>query len=194
MSLVSIGNVLADKELLEAFFMCDLALCSGCCCVEGELGAPLAEAEAELFRNPPEELVRMLPEKNRKYFRRHGGMEVYQGRAYTVTIGKKECVFSCIKDGITFCAVEIAFREGNCPFDKPVSCRLFPIRVRKKFGLDYLVYEKHAMCRHGAEKGREEQVRLVDYVRHALEELYGNEWFMNMKLFVDSSPKKKCQV
>ncbi|NTV99219.1 MAG: DUF3109 family protein [Chlorobiaceae bacterium] len=193
MTMISIGDVLADQELLEARFSCDLDQCGGQCCIEGELGAPLTDREADQLMHPSEGLLRMLPEKNRKYFRRHGGVEVYQGRAYSRTVGNRECVFTRVEGGITSCAIETAFNEGICPFPKPLSCRLFPIRVRKKLGLDYLVYERHAMCRKASEKGRELNMLLVDYVSKALEELYGKDWFVGLKQFVDSSPMKKCQ-
>lgn len=187
MSLVSIGDVLVDRGVVDAFFSCDLHECRGKCCIEGELGAPLSEPEAGRLRNPPVELLRMLPEKSVKYLRRHGSAELYQGTHYTVTIDNRECVFACIRDGITFCAIEIAFRDGMIGFDKPLSCRLFPIRVRKKFGLDYLVYEQHAMCRSARKAGEEGRVKLIDYVHNALESLYGHDWVMSLKAFVDSS-------
>ncbi|EAT59433.1 DUF3109 family protein [Chlorobium ferrooxidans] len=187
MSLVSIGDVLVDRELLQAFFSCDLHECKGKCCVEGELGAPLTDAEAEALLHAPEELLRMIPEKNLKYLRRHGSIEIYQGRPYSRTIENRECVFSTVRDGITFCAIEIAFRDGLCDFDKPISCRLFPIRVRKKFGLDYLVYEQHAMCRSARKAGGELRIQLIDYVYKALEIRYGSDWVRSLKLFVDTS-------
>ncbi|MBZ4219712.1 MAG: DUF3109 family protein [Chlorobium sp.] len=187
MSLVSIGDVLVDKEVINAFFSCDLHECKGKCCIEGELGAPLSDAEAGQLHHIPEELLRMLPEKNVKYIRRHGTVEIYQGIQYSRTIDNRECVFTCVKDGITFCAVEIAFREGIIGFDKPLSCRLFPIRVRKKFGLDYLVYEQHSMCRSARKAGGECQVQLIDYVRLALQSLYGVDWVVSLRAFVDSS-------
>ena len=188
MSLVSIGDVLVDKGVLKAFFSCNLLECRGKCCVEGELGAPLSDTEACQLLQLPEELLRMLPEKSVKYLRRHGAVEIYQGRQYSRTIDNRECVFACIRDGITFCAIEIAFREGIFGFDKPLSCRLFPIRVRKKFGLDYLVYEEHSMCRSARKAGGECQIQLIDYVHLALESLYGADWIMSLKAFVDSSP------
>jgi hypothetical protein len=187
MSLVSVGDVLVDKGVLKAYFSCDLHECRGKCCVEGELGAPLSDAEAEQLHSLPEELLRMLPEKSVKYLRRHGPVELYQGMQYTRTIDSRECVFTCVRDGITFCALEIAFREGALDFDKPLSCRLFPIRVRKKFGLDYLVYEQHSMCRFARKAGGECQVKLIDYVHLALESLYGADWIVSLKAFVDSS-------
>lgn len=190
MSLVSVGNVLVEKDIFQACFSCDLHECRGTCCVEGELGAPLSKLEASQLDHLPEELLKMLPEKSVKYLRRHGGVEVYQGIQYTRTIDNRECVFACIRDGITFCAMEIAFSEGVYRYDKPLSCRLFPIRVRKKFGLDYLVYEQHSMCRSARKGGGEQQVKLIDYVRQALGALYGYDWIESLKAFVDSSSLK----
>ncbi len=190
MSLVSIGDVLVEKDVFQAFFACDLHECQGRCCVEGELGAPLSEGEVLQLHDLPVELLRMLPEKSVTYLHRHGCVEVYQGRAYTRTIDNRECVFTCVRDGITVCAIEIAFRDGLLGFDKPISCRLFPIRVRKKFGLDYLVYEQHSMCRSARKGGGEQQVKLIDYVRQALGALYGYDWIESLKAFVDSSSLK----
>ncbi len=185
--MVSIGSVLVEKDLLKAFFSCDLYECRGACCVEGELGAPLSPDEALQLKELPEELLRMLPEKGLRYLRRHGSVEVYQGVQYTRTVENKECVFTCVRDGITFCAIEIAHREGILGFDKPISCRLFPIRVRKKFGLDYLVYEQHLMCRAARKAGGECKVQLIDYVTSALESLYGRDWVLDLKAYVDAS-------
>ena len=190
MSLVSVGNILVDKAVLESFFSCDLQECRGKCCIEGELGAPLSDAEAEQLLHLPRELIEMLPEKSVHYLHRHGPVEVYQGKRYTRTIDNRECVFCCERDAITFCAIEIAFREGRVNFDKPLSCKLFPIRIRKKFGLDHLVYEQHAMCRSGRKAGGELQVKLIDYVHQALRASYGDEWMESLKAFVDSSPKR----
>jgi len=184
---VSIGSVLVEKDLLKAFFSCDLHECRGACCVEGELGAPLSPDEALQLKELPEELLRMLPEKGLRYLRRYGSVEVYQGVQYTRTVENKECVFTCVRDGITFCAIEIAHREGILGFDKPISCRLFPIRVRKKFGLDYLVYEQHLMCRAARKAGGECKVQLIDYVTSALESLYGRDWVLDLKAYVDAS-------
>ncbi len=63
MSLVSIGNVLVDRVVLQAEFSCDLQQCRGACCVEGELGAPLSPDEALQLETAPDELIRMLPDR-----------------------------------------------------------------------------------------------------------------------------------
>lgn len=187
MSIVSIGEVLVDRSVLDARFSCSLELCGGACCVEGELGAPIDEQEAGFLESSAELLRPMLPERNIRYLRRHGCIELYQGSLYTRTIDGRECVFVFHENGMALCTVEAAWRQGELSATKPLSCRLFPIRVRKKFGLDYLVYEQHSMCRDARTQGAEKEIRLVDYVGSALVERYGRDWYMSLKEFVDSS-------
>jgi hypothetical protein len=88
--------------------------------------------------------------------------------------------------GKALCAVEAGWRNGVLGATKPLSCRLFPIRVRKKFGLDYLVYEQHVMCREARRQGSEQNIRLIDYVGEPLVELYGRDWYMSLKEFAAS--------
>jgi len=186
MGILSVGEVLVERDILDSFFSCDLNACRGCCCVEGELGAPLSEAEATLLQHPPGEVLRMLPDANRQWIARYGTVEDYQGSLYTRTLSGRECVFALIREGVTLCALEIACNEGKTAFPKPLSCRLFPLRVRKKFGLPYLVYEQHGMCRQARLLGTEQRVPLVEYLRPHLEELYGKAWVRSLISFSDS--------
>ncbi|UZJ42640.1 DUF3109 family protein [Prosthecochloris sp. SCSIO W1101] len=177
--MLAIDDVLIDDGVPGAFFSCDLVLCKGACCVEGELGAPVLEEEAESLREITGTVSEKLPEKNRRYIRRYGCLEIYQGNFYTRTIEGRECVFAFRDKEITFCAIEKR---------KPLSCRLFPIRIKKKFGLDYLVYERHAMCRQAVKGGIDKSVLLVDYVAEALIECYGLTWYRRLKDLLANSP------
>ena len=50
-----VGNVLVSEELIDKCFCCDLAQCKGECCVDGDLGAPVAPDEvAELEEYYPD--------------------------------------------------------------------------------------------------------------------------------------------
>ncbi|HWQ25295.1 MAG TPA: DUF3109 family protein [Chlorobaculum sp.] len=178
MSIVSIGDVLVERELLDARFSCPLESCRGACCVEGELGAPIDAREEAFLQSAVEEVRDKLSEKNLRYIRRHGCTEVYQGNLYTRTVEGRECVFVVYENGLALCSVESG---------KPLSCSLFPIRVRKKFGLDYLVYEQHSMCRDARRQGAEQNVRLIDFVGASLVARYGKQWYDSLKEFVDSS-------
>lgn len=177
--MLAIDDVLIDGRIPTALFCCDLALCKGACCVEGELGAPILKEEADSLHEAVSFVREILPEKNARYIKRNGCLEMYQGDLYTRTIEGRECVFAYRDKGITFCAIESR---------KPLSCRLFPIRIKKKFGLDYLVYERHAMCRQAVKKGIEKSVPLVDYIGGALVERYGLSWYSRLKDLLANSP------
>ena len=42
-----IQNTLVSLDVLEKDFCCDLDKCRGCCCIEGDAGAPLTDEEEE---------------------------------------------------------------------------------------------------------------------------------------------------
>ena len=44
-SMLEIGDTVVSFDLFEHKFCCDLSVCRGCCCVEGDAGAPLTEEE-----------------------------------------------------------------------------------------------------------------------------------------------------
>ncbi|MBF0586969.1 DUF3109 family protein [Prosthecochloris sp. N3] len=188
MSIISVEHVLVDKAVIQAFFSCDLSMCRGACCVEGELGAPVSPVEAGELETLAEELRDRLSEHHLRFLRRHGALERYRGELYTRTIDGGACVFAFEREGVTLCAIEDAQLAGRMTTGKPVSCRLFPIRVRKKFGLDYLVYEQHAMCRHARSEGTAREVPLVDFLQPVLEERYGAAWYQRLKDLSANSP------
>lgn len=178
-TMLAVDDVLIDDGIRGAMFCCDLAGCRGACCVEGELGAPVMKEEVEALEAHTGNAMMKLPERSRRFIGRNGIVEEYQGELYTRTIDDRECVFALRKNGVALCAIESR---------KPLSCRLFPVRIRKKFGMDYLVYEQHTMCREARKKGKEKMVFLVDYVAESLIEKYGATWFSRLQdLLSDSS-------
>ena len=45
-----LGKTIVSEELLEKDFVCNLSACKGACCVDGEAGAPLEEAETIILQ------------------------------------------------------------------------------------------------------------------------------------------------
>ena len=58
-----IQNTLVSLDILEKEFCCDLDKCRGCCCIEGDAGAPL---EADEERKIQEILPILLPEMTKE--------------------------------------------------------------------------------------------------------------------------------
>jgi len=48
--MLQIDDTIISLDLLDELFVCDLATCKGSCCIEGDDGAPLEEAEVKIIQ------------------------------------------------------------------------------------------------------------------------------------------------
>lgn len=128
-----IDDVILSDSIIEERFVCDLEICKGRCCEEGDSGAPLAECELPL-------LEEVFPQV-RPYMTPMGLAAVEEKGLYlrdrdfewvTPCLERGLCAYA-LKDrgGHVRCAIEKAWYEGKITWKKPLSCHLFPIRVRK---------------------------------------------------------------
>ena len=46
-----IGKTIVSEDILEKEFVCNLSACKGACCVDGDAGAPLSEAETKILES-----------------------------------------------------------------------------------------------------------------------------------------------
>ena len=98
------------------------------------------------------------------------------GNFATVCVGQRECVFVYYEGGIARCVFEKVYLEGITTWRKPLSCHLFPIRI-KRGNVDYLHYERIRECEAGRERGKLLNVALAQFLRDALTRKYGKDWF-----------------
>ena len=47
--MIIVGQALVSEDILEKKFECQILSCKGACCVQGDAGAPLDEAELEVI-------------------------------------------------------------------------------------------------------------------------------------------------
>jgi hypothetical protein len=178
--MVAIEGITLDEDILNSKFLCDLTQCKGACCTfPGEYGAPLLNSEIKAMNDCVEAASEYLSERSKQVLKDEGFYEGFSGTYTTVCIDKQDCVFVYYDDDIAKCALEKAFLNGKTNFRKPVSCHLFPIRVRK-YGGFHLYYEKIEECNPGIEKGLNENVLLTSTVRDALVRSFGEEWVNNL--------------
>ena len=130
--MIQIDNTLVSLDVLERQFLCDLSHCKGVCCVEGDSGAPLLEEEVGELEKALPVIWDDLAPKAREIIKKQGVAYIdEEGDLVTSIVNGKDCVFTCYDaDGTCKCAVEKAYREGKLSFYKPVSCHLYPIRVK----------------------------------------------------------------
>ena len=76
------------------------------------------------------------------------------------------------------CALEKAYREGRSKFMKPISCSLYPIRVKKfSNGTVGLNYNRWDICRDAVKKGEELDIPVYRFLREPLIRRFGQVWY-----------------
>lgn len=172
-----IGEVVVDDEVAQTSFCCDLSACKGaCCCIEGGRGAPLEDEEVGAIEKVLPVVWHYLSPASRRVIETAGPVEGSPGNFATTCIGNRECVFVYFEDGIARCTFEKAYERGETGWRKPLSCHLFPVRVRS-WGRDSVHYEVIDECLGGRVRGREQQIPLHGFLREPLVRKYGEEWY-----------------
>jgi hypothetical protein len=175
--MVIIGEAVIDDAVAEARFCCDLAVCKGACCtLEGGRGAPLEDEEVLEINKAYPIVKRYLDERNIRTIEADGLVDGASGDYATACIERRECVFAYFDDGVARCSFEKAYLAGESDWRKPMSCHLFPIRIRP-FGKDFVRYETIDQCAAGRKRGEEEQIALHDFLREPLTRKYGEAWY-----------------
>lgn len=153
--IIEIEDKIVSTELFEVKFCCNLEACQGSCCVEGNAGAPLELEEIEILEREYGKYKPFLKPGGRKAIEKEGFFVVDQeGDLTTPLIDQAECAYACEKDGITFCAIEKAYRQGKISFQKPISCHLYPIRIsRFGNGTTGMMFHRWSVCGAALELG-----------------------------------------
>ena len=64
----------------------------------------------------------------------------------TPLIGDAECAYTILKDGIYMCGIEMAWFDARISFRKPLSCHLFPARIKYYSNFRAVNYQEIAIC------------------------------------------------
>ena len=178
--MLQIQNTLVSLDLIEKYFVCDLDSCLGACCIEGDEGAPLTAEESERIRAAlPQTEAFMTPGGLREV--RENGVDYFDrdGDRVTALVNGCECAFTCREPGgLCLCALEKARRQGAMAQDvKPISCRLYPVRVKEYDGFTAVNLHKWKICRPAERLGRKLGVRAYEFLKDPLIARFGREWY-----------------
>jgi len=180
-TILQIGNILISEEVMTEYFSCPYEICHGRCCVEGDCGAPLQDNEISKLEDHYPEYSPLMSEEGRRSAESKGFFEIdIEGDIVTPLISStSECAYTYTRpDGSKLCAIERCFYEGKCSWKKPISCRLYPIRVTKLTGGGLaLNLHRWDICKEAFEKGRREGVRVYEFLRGPLTDAFGEEFY-----------------
>ena len=174
-----------SDELYTEKFLCDLPVCHGGCCIEGDAGAPLDEHETivlqEIFSK-----VRplMIPEGIQTVEEEGAWVHDMHGEPVTPLVKGKQCAYVYYEGAVAKCAIEKAFASGIIDFRKPISCHLYPIRVIAYPHYDALNYHRWPICDGARKNGKREGVRIYEFLKDALIRKYGQEWYEELQAYV----------
>lgn len=186
-------NTLVSLDVIEKEFCCDLDVCRGCCCIEGDAGAPLTEEEEKKILSI---LPVLLPEmtKEAKEVVENQGIAYNDpsGERVTSIVNDKDCVFARTDhNGWCYCLIEKAFNAGKIDFKKPVSCHLYPIRLAKVGEYTGLEYHRWDICHCARVKGKKLHVPLYQFLKEPLIRRFGEAWYEELELTANEW-KKQC--
>jgi hypothetical protein len=179
--MIQVEDKIISMDVFEKQFVCDLNACKGACCVEGDSGAPLTVEE--------EKKLNTIYEKVKPYMREEGTSEIEksgvavfdsEGELTTPLVNNKECAFVVNEKGISKCTIEKAYLDGKTDFKKPISCHLFPIRIKEYRDFDAVNYEEIKICKPACECGSKLVVPVYAFLKEPLIRKYGQDWYKEL--------------
>lgn len=180
--MIIVQDVLLSEEVVEAQFICNLEACQGACCWEGDYGAPLEDEEIGILEAEYPNIAPFLTEEGRKTIAEKGLYEfVREEQDFGTTLLENgACAYLTFDErGIGKCGIEAAYEAGSTSFKKPVSCHLYPIRIKNagQGSYDLMNYDRWDICSAACTLGARHQVPVYQFVREALIRKYGNEFY-----------------
>ncbi len=163
--MLQIDDTIVSLALIERKFSCDLDKCKGSCCRYGDTGAPLtADEAATLDRIWPQLWPFLRPEGIRSIDSEGTSMKDIEGELVTPLINNEECAYTVMDNDVYKCGIETAWLAGAVDFRKPLSCHLFPVRVKQYRNYKAVNYEEWAICRPGVAAGSKNDTDLCVFL------------------------------
>jgi hypothetical protein len=184
-----VDNVLVSDELRDIRFVCKLAACCGDCCVEGDAGAPLEEREISILEDCVDEIVAFMSPEGIEEVSKKGVFDYdADGSFVTPLIKNKECAFVVEEKGINYCAIEKAWLAGRIPFQKPISCHLYPVRLSQVGDYTAVNYNKWHICDPALEHGAQLGTPLYAFLKKPLIRKFGEAWYEKLLVAMNQPP------
>lgn len=178
-----IGKTIVSEDIIEKDFVCNISKCKGECCVSGEAGAPLNKEEVAILEG--------IYPKVKPFLRKEGIAAIEaQGTSIisdfneleTPLVNETECAYLIYNENkIALCGIEEAYNNGAVDWKKPISCHLYPVRVKDYSEFAAVNYHKWDICGDACSLGKELQVPVYKFVKEALIRKFGEKWYSELE-------------
>lgn len=177
--IIQIKDTLVSLDLIEQYFCCDLSKCKGECCIEGDAGAPVTAEEVLKIEEILPEIIDDLPIGSQREIEENGVAYVdEEGDLVTSLLEGGQCVFATFgPEGMCQCAIEKACRQGRIGFLKPLSCFLYPVRIKNYPTFTAVNFHHWKICKCAETLGRSKGIRAYEFLKEPLVARFGREWY-----------------
>ena len=191
--LLEIQDKVVSIDLFEKKFVCDLTACKGACCIEGDAGAPLTFEEVSIMEDDLEKIKPFMRPEGIAAVEETGVFYMdWDNEPVSTLVNEKECAFVTFDDkGTALCAIEQAHKAGKTEFKKPISCHLYPIRVKKYNEFTALNYNEWNICKSACDCGDKLDVKVYKFLKEPIVRAFGEEFFIELETVDKEIEKQK---
>lgn len=180
--MIIIDEILISDAVIDEHFLCNLNACKGACCWKGDFGAPLEKEEMTKLEAIYDDIKPYLAPEGIAEIKKKGLFTFFEEpKEYgTSLLDNGACVYMTKDElGIAKCGIEQAHRAGVTDFYKPISCHLYPIRVKKDEdkAFEALNYDEWDICSAACTLGKKEKLPVYQFVKDALIRKYGADFY-----------------
>lgn len=153
------------------------------CCIEGDRGAPITKDEVKEIEKILPTIFEELSDEHIDFINENGFYEKDDdGELVTTCLDDGKCCFVVEQpNGILNCGIENAFYKNKVDFIKPISCHMYPVRVKEYDTYTALNYHQWYLCTEACAKGDQERIKVYEFVENALRRRFGDQWFEGLK-------------
>ena len=179
-----IQDTLVSLDVLEKEFCCDLDSCRGCCCIEGDAGAPVGDDELTKIKALLPLLMPDMTKEAKEVVEKQGiAYHDPSGEQVLSVVNDKDCIFARTDhNGWCYCLIEKAYKAGKTDFIKPISCHLYPIRLTRVGERTGVEYHRWDICHCARVLGKKQHIPLYRFLREPLIRRFGKEWYDELEL------------
>jgi hypothetical protein len=179
--MLRIDDTIFSFDILEKRFRCNLPACQGNCCRYGDSGAPLSVSETLILKEIWNEVKPYLRSEGISAIEEKGkSIRDFENDNVTPLINNEECAYTILKDNIFMCGIEQAWSDGKISFRKPLSCHLFPVRIKYYSDFKAVNYEELAICSPARKAGEDEGIYVYEFLKEPLIRAIGEDMYKEL--------------
>ncbi|MCK0178632.1 DUF3109 family protein [Flavobacteriaceae bacterium S0862] len=186
-----LGKTIVSEDIIEKDFVCNLNACKGACCIDGDAGAPLEAHEASILKDIYPKVKPFLRKEGIEAIETQGTfIKTEDSELETPLIDGADCAYVIFDEHNTaLCGIEEAYNQGEITWKKPVSCHLYPIRVKDYSEFSAVNYHHWHICDDACQLGKELQVPVYKFVKEALIRKFGEDWYAELEKVANTMTK-----